>query len=420
MASRICHVLYLAAHGGFAGQPVPLGGAAAVANLLETEWRRTRPFELEVLGPSILGAAAPSARELVRFDERQYAAFCTRFHEATTREALRHDPRNTAILVNDLAEGPDFARLARAGFHIVTLYHVDVVAYIASIYLRNRISAPVLARLWERLRPVAAPIAPRILRLIFEQQRASLVHSARVVVPSSPMRDILLRGYPAAAEDRFEVLNWGAMPAGSIPDARLRIEREFSVPSGAEVLVCLSRLSPEKGHDLLLEALLEGERQDLLPQPLWLFICGEPAFMQGDRYAARLRTLAARLRHTQVRFPGYVTGERKTAFLQAANLYLFPSRHESYGLTLVEAFAAGIPAITLDHAGAHDLVTADRGRMIEANPASTLPRRLAASITGLLADPGRLARMGAAARQWAGDHPFAQSAARLASLLQET
>lgn len=419
MASRIRRVLYLAAHGGFAGQPVPLGGGAAIANLLEAEWARTRPFDLEILGPSLLGSTAPTARELVRFNERQYAAFCGRFHIATTRDALRHDPRDTAILVNDLAEGPDFARLARAGFHIVTLYHVDVVAYIASIYLRNRISAPALARLWERLRPVAAPFAPRILRLIFEQQRASLIDSARVVVPSSPMREILRQGYPAAAENLIEVLNWGATPADPVTDARQRIGQEFGIPHDAAVLVCLSRLSPEKGHDLLIEALIEGERHKLLPQPLWLFICGEPAFMHGDRYAARLRSLTSRLTQTQVRFPGYVTGERKATFLQAASLYLFPSRHESYGLTLVEAFAAGVPAITLDHAGAHDLVAPDRGLIVPAAPAATLPRRLAVHIGEMLADPGRCGRFGAAARQWADDHPFAHSAARLAKLLQE-
>ena len=183
-------VLYTAAHGGFSGQALPLGGGAAVANLLEQEWARTRPFELTLLGPAILGAAAPAGRDLVNFNERQYAAFCDAFREATTEAVLRHDPRSTAVLVNDISEGPDFARLAAAGFHIVTVYHVDVVAYISAIYLRERVRPATLTHLWERLRGLGLDrLAPPILRLIFAQQRASLTHSAAVVVPSSAHAD---------------------------------------------------------------------------------------------------------------------------------------------------------------------------------------------------------------------------------------
>lgn len=415
MADRIRQVLYLAAHGGFAGQAVPLGGGAAVANMLEAEWRQTSPFELRLVGPAILGARAPSAQDLVRFSESRYAAFCREFRTAATAEALRHNPRETALLVNDISEGPEFRRLAHAGFHIVTLYHVDVIAYISTIYLRGVVGAPALANWWERLR--WAPV-PAILRLIFDQQRDSLQSSARAVVPSSGMKELLLRSYPDVPPDRIEVLNWGAHEEQAQPGARAQIEAEFGVGRGEPVLVCLSRLSPEKGHDTLLDALLEGERHGWLPRPLWLFICGEPAFMFGQRYAASLRRLSARLRHTRVVFPGYVSGARKRAFLQAADLYVFPSRHESYGLTLVEALAAGAPCVSLDHSGARDILTPETGATVASRPSATLPGRLAKVIADLLADPGRRARMGQAARRWAAAHPFRTSAERLARSLQ--
>lgn len=418
MPGKIRHVIYLAAHGGFDGQAVPLGGGAAIAGKLAAEWRRTRPFSFEVAGPALLGADAPTARDLVSFNERQYAAYCRRFREAATAAVLRHDPADTAVLVNDISEGPDFPRLAAAGYHIVTLYHVDVVAYIAAIYLRGWISAPALARAWEFVRPAAARAAPHILRLIFEQQRDSLLYSARVVVPSSGMRDVLLRGYRGAGRAEIDVLNWGAEEAPPADGARAELEREYALPPGAHVLVCLSRLSPEKGHDLLLEALIEAERAGRLPEPLFLFICGEPAFMHGARYAARLQELTGKLRRVRVLFPGYVTGARKRMFLGAADLYVFPSRHESYGLTLVEALAAGAPAVTLDHSGARDILTPDCGVITPARPRRTLPRRLAAAVTELIEDPARRARMSAAARQWAARQPFSESAARLARLVQ--
>src|SRR5207302_1340970 len=96
------------------------GGGAAVANQLITEWGRTQPFELEVIDPSILGASAPSGRELVRFGERAYARFCQAFGDATTRRVLEHDPAETAVLVNDISEGPDFRAIATRGFRIFT------------------------------------------------------------------------------------------------------------------------------------------------------------------------------------------------------------------------------------------------------------------------------------------------------------
>ena len=52
-------VLYTAAHSGFNLGQVPLGGGGAICEHLASEWSRTKPFALEVLGPSILGDAAP-------------------------------------------------------------------------------------------------------------------------------------------------------------------------------------------------------------------------------------------------------------------------------------------------------------------------------------------------------------------------
>lgn len=415
-------VLYLAAHGGFAGQNVPLGGGAAIADLLTAEWSRTRPFDLELVIPAILGAAAPSAQQLVSFRESEYAAFCHSFRQAATRVALQHDPASTAILVNDISEGPDFERLARAGFRIVTVYHVDVVAYIAAIYLRGWLRPESLTRLWKRLLGgFGGTLAPSILRLIFEQQRASLLWSERIVVPSGDMKSILLRCYPATPLERVEVLPWGCP---TLPPSDAESERQaetlragYGLSPDARVLLCLSRISPEKGQDFLLETLCEWERSPSFPpHPVWLFICGEAAFMHGRRYERRLRALAARLQRVRVVFPGYVTGATKQAFFRIAHVYLFPSRHESYGLTLVEALGAGLPAICRDHAGARQILRPEFGFRVEGSGSRARAAFLQA-LAGLLTDEPKRAAMAAAAREWARQRPFAASAAALSAWL---
>ena len=201
--------------------------------------------------------------------------------------------------------------------------------------------------------------------------------------------------------------NWNPDTSGDPEPLR----REFGVPENARVLLTLSRISPEKGQDLLLDALLEWERRDDYPAyPLWLFVCGDAAFMQGQRFFEKLRAVAAKMKRTRVVFPGYVTGERKRAFLALADLYVFPSRHESYGLTLMEALAAGLPAVCLDTTGARSVMREEFGALV---PESGLR----AAIARLLADDGLRKQMSSAAREFACSQRFSDRAAELADII---
>ena len=177
------------------------------------------------------------------------------------------------------------------------------------------------------------------------------------------------------------------------------------------MLLTLSRISPEKGQDLLLDALADWERRADFPDyPLWLFVCGEAAYMKGGGFLRKLQEKAARLRRTRVIFPGYVTGARKSGFFRLADVYVFPSRHESYGLTLIEALEAGVPAVCLDHHGARSVMREEFGAMV---PASGLR----AGIQRLLEDEEGRKKMGAAARSFARGEKFSTRAAQLAELL---
>lgn len=409
-------VIYAAAHAGFPVE-APLGGGAAVARMLEAEWRRTRPFELEMITPAILGPGAPAGHELASYGEREYAAFCRDFSEAATRRILSCDPRTTAVLVNDISEAPDFAALARAGFRITTIYHVDVVAYIAAIYLRGWLAPRRLAQAWRAAAAVGvARLSPLILRLIFERQQQSLAHSAAVVVPSAGMKGLLLESWPEARGDRIHVVPWGAPPAGAA--ARRQdveaLRHEFGLQPEERVLLALSRISPEKGQDLLLESLAEWERvRGASVPPVRLLICGAPAYMQGEAYMAKLRRLAARLRRIRVDFPGHVTGARKQAFFALADVFVFASRHESYGLTLMEALAAGLPAVALASDGAREIVQPDFGLLV---PRESARAGLWRAVEALLGDEERRRRMSEAACAYAAARPFSLAAARLAEI----
>lgn len=400
-------VVFTAAHGGFAAQKVPLGGGGAVCDQLVREWTAAPPFYagVDLLTPSILGQGAPDGKALVRYSEREYASFCREFEKASTQRILdQYDPADTAVLVNDVSEGPDFARLAARGFSIFTIYHVDVVAYVADIYAGGLVSPRTMARAYEYL----SWAVPDIAKLVFQKQKDSVLYSRKCIVPSQRVKSILRECYPQRKDDFVEVVPWGTWAKdpdeAALQPELARFRKDLGL-AGEPVLLTLSRISPEKGQDQLLEALLD------YPDPLAVIVCGEPAFMQGRKHWDKLLRLAAAMPpHIKVRFPGHVTGIEKQAFFRLADLYIFPSRHESYGLTLMEALHAGLPAICLDHQGARDIMRDDFGRIVS-------PDRLAATIRELLADPPLRGRMSAAARAFALQNPFSAAAARIAALL---
>ncbi len=363
------------------------------------EWTRTRPFEFRAITPELLVDGGPSGRDLVRYSERDYAAFCHAFERASTAEILKYDPATTVVLVNDISEGPDFATLGARGYRVFTIYHVDVAAYIASIYLRGWIAPETTVRWERRLRA----LLPKITRLIWEKQAASVKWSRGLIVPSAGMREVMLRCYPDCPREKIHVMPWGVFDE-PVPASGDGLREEFGVPKDAKVLLTLSRISPEKGQDMLLESLLEWD------PPLWIFMCGGAAYMQGEQYLKKLRRIAAKFRNTRVLFPGHVTGERKRAFFAMADLYIFPSRHESYGLTLLEALAAGVPAVCLDSLGAREVMRDEFGAIVDRDGLRTAIKRL-------LDDDALRMKISTAAQQFATTRKFSATAARLAELL---
>ncbi|MEP7352436.1 MAG: glycosyltransferase family 4 protein [Acidobacteriota bacterium] len=402
-------ILYAAAHGGFLKEKVPLGGGAAVFEHLLDEWSRQH-IKVVPITPVVMGANAPSGSDLVRFREKAYAHFSRAFEQAATAEIMRYDPADCVVLVNDVSEGPDFDKLAAKGYPIFTIYHVDVVAYVTSIYLREKILPETTVRWYKRLRW----IMPKMAGLVWDKQQASVRASRGLIVPSSGMKDVLLRCYPECSPEKIHVVPWGIWASDEPPanEAVQDLRREFGVPENADVLLTLSRISPEKGQDSFLEMLLEWEqRADYPDRPLWVFVCGEAAFMQGQRFLRRLQELAGRMLRTKVVFPGYVTGARKQAFFAMADLYVFPSRHESYGLTLLEALASGLPAVCLDTSGARSVMRAEFGALVQSR------EQMREAIGALLADDVERQRRGHAAQAFARGERFADRAAELARLL---
>ena len=376
-------VVFCGAHLGYDPAKVPIGGGAAVGNALIRRWMETKPFELCVLGtgedlpwPGLRyhQVGTPSVRGLLTdFSVRKYARFSREFERGVVAflSDLRRklDPQNVVVLHNDIAEAGDFETIARMGFRQVAIFHVDVVDYVANIYLRGKVSAPKLAKFWRKLIGLRLErVLPDVLKLMFSKQEACARFCELLVVPSSGMARVLRSSYPWRSEESIAVIPWGTLQEPEPPGVESELERlkKTYKLDGRPVILTLSRISPEKGQDLLLRALKIWEKG--VGEPLTVFICGSAAYMHGRSYMRKLLHLARKLRLVEVHFPGHVSGARKHAFFRLADLYVFPSRHESYGLTMMEAMAAGLPVLTTSHRSAQDLIHPNFGRVVAPSP----------------------------------------------------
>lgn len=163
--------------------------------------------------------------------------------------------------------------------------------------------------------------------------------------------------------------------------------------SDRPVVVCVSRLVPRKGQDVLIRALPEIQRR--VPGAALLVVGGGPN-------RARLQRLAAGIR--DVVFTGSVPPQDLPAHFAAGDVFAMPCRTrnggldvEGLGIVYLEASATGLPVVAGDSGGAPEAVReGETGYVVDGRDAAQVADRVAT----LLADPDLAKRMGAAGRDW--------------------
>jgi len=164
---------------------------------------------------------------------------------------------------------------------------------------------------------------------------------------------------------------------------RARLREEIGVPANGLLGVSASLMRPEKGHDLLLDAIA------LLPLEPRLIVALAGDGPLRSRLETRARSDPA-LRN-RVRFLGY--RDDVPALLGAADLVLHTSRADALPTTLMHALAVGVPPVATEVGGIPDIVTAETGVLV-----STQPRAIAAAVRRLAGDADLRARLGSAGR----------------------
>ena len=203
--------------------------------------------------------------------------------------------------------------------------------------------------------------------------------------------------FHAAAEPEYEDIRRLGFrhPVALIPNG-VDLPRLSETGRGdGRTVLFLGRLHPIKGVDTLIDAwrLVQDDFPD------WrLVIVGDDVdpWRGSTGYMDVLRRRVETSGAARVRFTGELRGPAKWAAYGAAALYVLPSRSESFGVTVAEALAAGVPAITTRRTPWREVEPRGAGWCVDTEPAplaACLRRALAAGTPALR-------RMGLRGRDW--------------------
>lgn len=219
----------------------------------------------------------------------------------------------------------------------------------------------------------------------------------------------------------FSVLSQGTrddLKGRGIPDDRIEViysglsQDQYDAPTekpraGHPILIYLGRIKRYKGIELGIEAvrLLKGKYPSIEYQ-----VVGAGDYLEDLKRIARRAGV-----ERNVTFVGHKRGREKTELLQKANVLLYTSPKEGWGLSVVEANLCGTPVVASNAPGLRESVVDGKTGFLV--PHGDVPA-LAERIDRLLSDEALYGRMRMAALEWGRGFTWERATRETLALLE--
>lgn len=284
----------------------------------------------------------------------------------------------------DLFHGPDFVLPPmRCRRSILTVHDLSFLVY-------PEHAVPTLARYLRRVVPPSVA-------------RASLV-----VADSESTRHDLIR-HLGAPPDKVAVV-WGGVDPSFRPItdqvtlARVRQRYQAEPP----FVLSVGTLEPRKNYGRLLEAFAALRRE--LSQPIRLLIAGGKGWLYDDIFRQQ-RSLGL---DEAVAFLGFVPEDDLPALISLAQVFVYPSLYEGFGLPVLEAMACGAPVIAANTSALPEVA---QGAALLVDPSDVAA--LAGAMRRVLEDEGLRQELSERGQERAATFTWERAAAQMLTLYQK-
>ena len=189
----------------------------------------------------------------------------------------------------------------------------------------------------------------------------SIKRAARIITLSENSKRDLIRFYNPPSE-KIEVIYGGVNQDFFVSYDQESIERlrsRYQLPE--RMILCVSTTHPHKNYPRLLEAFSLLRIKNNIPHKL--VIIG----LKGFFHQKLVKLINDMNLNNHVKLLDWVPFEDVPLFYKAAELFVFPSEFEGFGIPLIEAFASGVPVVSSNAASLPE-VAGDAALMV--NPYS--------------------------------------------------
>jgi glycosyltransferase involved in cell wall biosynthesis len=239
--------------------------------------------------------------------------------------------------------------------------------------------------------------------------RYSVRSAARVIAVSENTKQDLMRLYRVAGEKVQVVYEGCGQREGEAQGRADKGKSEVILPLTAypqPYLLFIGRLETRKNIVRMIEAFEQFKEKTGLPHVLVL--AGKPGF----GYEKIKDQISKSTYQKAIQEVGYVSESEKWQLLRGADVFLFPSLYEGFGLPVIEAQSVGVPVITSETSSLPEI--AGEGALF-VDPFD--PAALAQAMETLATDPEKRADIIEKATYNVSRFSWATCARRVASLL---
>ena len=189
-------------------------------------------------------------------------------------------------------------------------------------------------------------------------------------------------GHRVGIRSRWRVVRNGvdlAEFSEATSDEREHARERLELPLTAPIVVCIARLSVQKGQDLLVD--IWPAVRESVPDARLVLVGDGPEFDNLRRAAGSGVS---------------IVGHREDVhdWLAASDVVALPSRWEGMSLAMLEAMARGRSIVSTDVGGARETIADGAGTVVDRDP-----HQFAAALVERLADPTLAAKEGARGRR---------------------